>query len=222
MSFLLPPPPQRPGAQPGGFDLIPDLRVKISFLISFLALTTLFLFQPRPAYSIPTSVDEATQAVGDLCREYGLNFCASPPPEAGNGDQKPREFTATEKEILTRLADQQDRLRIRESDLDRRETQLKSLQEDIQRQITQLESLQQEIEQGIEAKKAQDNEMLDKAVAFYSKMDAATAAQSISNLDRKVAVNILMRMKDKQASEVLASMGAAQSAELIAEIASKK
>ena len=83
-------------------------------------------------------------------------------------------------------------------------------------------SLQQEIEQGIEAKKAQDNEMLDKAVAFYSKMDAATAAQSISNLDRKVAVNILMRMKDKQASEVLASMGAAQSAELIAEIASKK
>lgn len=193
---------------------------KILF-ISMLSLGLVVISPARPAYSIPTSVDEVSQMFGDLCRDYGLEFCASPPPSADPAQQK-REFTETEKQILTRLAEQQDRMRMRETELDRRETQLKALQEDIQRQIAQLETIQQEIERNIETKKAQDNEMLDKAVAFYSKMDAATAAQSIANLDRKVAVNILMRMKDKQASEVLSNMGATQSAELIAEIASKQ
>ena len=188
---------------------------------SLLLILSVLLLYARPAYSIPSSLEEIQQKFGNLCYEYGLEFCASPPKSEGEGDKR-KEFTETEKQILTRLSRQQSRLQDREMDLDRREQQLKALHEDVQRQISQLEKLQQEIERDIESKKAQDDALLDKAVSFYAKMDAATAAQSINQLDTKVAISILMRMKEKQAAEVLSNIPPNQSAKLIAEIAKKK
>lgn len=180
------------------------------------------LLVARPAYSIPTSLDEVQKLIGSLCWEYNLEFCATPPEEKEEGPGIPKEFSETEKQILTRLSQQQSSLQMRERELDRRENQLKALQEDVQRQISQLEKLQKDIERDIDAKKKQDDALLEKTVGFYAKMDAATAAQSITKLDRKIAVGILMRMKEKQASDVLSNMSAEQSANLIAEIAKKK
>ena len=188
---------------------------------SLLLILSVLLLYARPAYSIPSSLEEIQQKFGNLCYEYGLEFCASPPKSKGEGDKR-KEFTETEKQILTRLSRQQSRLQDREMDLDRREQQLKALHEDVQRQISQLEKLQQEIERDIESKKTQDDALLDKAVSFYAKMDAATAAQSINQLDIKVAVSILLRMKEKQAADVLSNIPPNQSAKLIAEIAKKK
>ncbi|SUZ74735.1 uncharacterized protein METZ01_LOCUS27589 [marine metagenome] len=186
----------------------------------YLYLLFGFVMMARPAYSIPTTIDEIKQSVGSLCADYGLEFCALE-PEAEKKAKKAHKFTESEKKILTRLAEQQERLRLRAMELDRREGQLKTLQEDIQRQITRLEKLQREIERNIEKKKTQDNKQLEKAVALYSKMDAVTAAQSISKLDRTIAVNILKQMKEKQASLVLSSMRAEESASLIKDITRK-
>ena len=194
----------------------------LNFINEFKYLYLLFGFvmMARPAYSIPTTIDEIKQTVGSLCADYGLEFCALE-PEAEKKAKKAHKFTESEKKILTRLAEQQERLRLRAIELDRREGQLKTLQEDIQRQITRLEKLQLEIERNIEKKKTQDNKQLEKAVALYSKMDAVTAAQSISKLDRTIAVNILKHMKEKQASLVLSSMTAEESASLIKDITRK-
>lgn len=180
------------------------------------------LLLARPAYSIPTTLEEGQQLIGQLCADLGLEFCAYVPPTAENEARRPLRLTATERQVLTRLVEQQDQLEERSRNLDRRETQMKALQEDVQRQIVQLERLQREIEDAIESKKAQDIEQLEKAVSFYARMDAVAAAQSIANLDQKTAVSILMRMKDKQASAVLASMSAERSAELIDAIARKR
>ena len=194
--------------------------INLNLNIRVLSLFLGFFLIARPAYSIPTSIDELKESIGGMCAEFGMQFCASEPKK---DEQKkgPRKFTETEQQILTRLAEQQDRLKLREMELDRREGQLKTFQEDIHRQISQLEKLQKNIERDIESKKAQDDKQLDKAVAFYSKMTPATAAESISKLDRKIAVSILKRMKEKQASLVLSSMGAEESASIIAEIAKK-
>ena len=194
----------------------------LNFINEFKYLYLLFGFvmMARPAYSIPTTIDEIKQSVGSLCADYGLEFCAFE-LEAEKKAKKAHKFTESEKKILTRLAEQQERLRLRAMELDRREGQLKTLQEDIQRQITRLEKLQREIERNIEKKKTQDNKQLEKAVALYSKMDAVTAAQSISKLDRTIAVNILKQMKEKQASLVLSSMRAEESASLIKDITRK-
>ena len=197
---------------------------KISILINdfrFLYLFIVIFMMARPAYSIPTSIEELKKSIGSFCADNGIDFCAVEEEEAKK-KKKPRKFTETEQKILTRLAEQQKLLSVRSLELDRRENQLKSLHEDIQRQVTQLEKLQQEIERDIEKKKNQDDSQLEKAVALYSKMDAATAAQSITKLDRVIAVNILKQMKEKQASLVLASMGATESANLIAEMTTKK
>ena len=194
-------------------NLINDFRFLYLFIVIFM--------MARPAYSIPTSIEELKKSIGSICADYGIDFCTVEEEEAKK-KKKPRKFTETEQKILTRLAEQQKLLSVRSLELDRRENQLKSLQEDIQRQVTQLEKLQQEIERDIEKKKNQDDSQLEKAVALYSKMDAATAAQSITKLDRVIAVNILKQMKEKQASLVLASMGATESANLIAEMTTKK
>ena len=194
-------------------NLINDFRFLYLFIVIFM--------MARPAYSIPTSIEELKKSIGSICADYGIDFCTVEEKEVKN-QKKPRKFTETEQKILTRLAEQQKLLGARSLELDRRENKLKSLQEDIQRQVTQLEKLQQEIERDIENKKNQDDSQLEKAVALYSKMDAATAAQSITKLDRGIAVNILKQMKEKQASLVLASMGATESANLIAEMTTKK
>ena len=194
-------------------NLINDFKPLYLFIVIFM--------MARPAYSIPTSIEELKKSIGSICANYGIEFCAIEEKEVKK-KKKPRNFTETEQKILTRLAEQQKLLSARSLELDRRENKLKSLQEDIQRQVTQLEKLQQEIERDIKKKKNQDDSQLEKAVALYSKMDAATAAQSITKLDRGIAVNILKQMKEKQASLVLASMGATESANLIAEMTTKK
>ena len=176
----------------------------------------------RPAYSIPTTLEEGQQLIGKICADFGIEFCAYVPQEDEADAKKPLRLTATERQILTRLVEQQEALERRGRDLDRRETQLQALQEDVQRQIVQLERIQLDIEQSIETKKAQDIEQLEKAVSFYTRMDPGAAALSIANLDQKTAVNILMRMKDKQASAVLESMTAERSSELIDSIARKR
>jgi flagellar motility protein MotE (MotC chaperone) len=122
----------------------------------------MFVMMARPAYSIPTTIDEIKQSFGELCADYGLEFCASE-PDAGKKKKKPHKFTESEKEILTRLAEQQSRLRLRALELDRREGQLKTLQEDIQRQVSQLEKLQQEIENDIKKRKT-------KTIRSYKKL----------------------------------------------------
>ena len=88
----------------------------------FLHLFIGIVLLSRPAYSIPSSIDELKQSFGTLCANYGLDFCAV---ESNDQKKKPRKFTETEKKILTRLVEQQDRLRLRSLELDRREGQLK-------------------------------------------------------------------------------------------------
>ena len=199
------------------------MKEKINLInyIRVLTIIIIFIMLARPAYSIPTTIEEFKKSISSICADYGIDFCKVEEKEVKK-KKKPRKFTETEQKILTRLAEQQKLLSARSLELDRRENKLKSLQEDIQRQVTQLEKLQQEIERDIEKKKNQDDSQLEKAAALYSKMDAATAAQSITKLDRGIAVNILKQMKEKQASLVLASMGATESANLIAEMTTKK
>ena len=194
------------------FNLNNNFRILYLFIIIIMIT--------RPAYSIPTSIEELKKSIGSICTDYNFDFCAVEEKEVKK-KKKPRKFTETEQKILTRLAEQEKLLSSRSLDLDRRENKLKSLQEEIQRQVAQLEKLQKEIESEIEKKKNQDESQLEKAVALYSKMDATTAAQSIAKLDRGIAVNILKQMKEKQASLVLASMGASESASLIAEMTAK-
>ena len=91
----------------------------------------------RPAYSIPTSIEELKKSIGSICADYGIDFCAVEEEEVKK-KKKPRKFTETEQKILTRLAEQQKLLSARSLELDRRENKLKSLQEDIPRQVTHL------------------------------------------------------------------------------------
>ena len=122
-------------------NLINDFKFLYLFIVIFM--------MARPAYSIPTSIEELKKSIGSICTDYGIDFCAVEEEEVKK-KKKPRKFTETEQKILTRLAEQKKLLSARNLELDRRENKLKSLQEDIQRQVAQLEKLQQEIEKDID------------------------------------------------------------------------
>ena len=184
-----------------------------------ISIFSLLFFTARPAYSIPQQLEA-------LCGKFNMSFCAGEKKEEGTGNEeeaeKLRDFTQSEKEILTSLLEHQKRLQLKEQELEQREVQLKSLQEDIQRQIAQLEKLQLNIEKDIEAKKILDSDQFNKAVSFYAKMDSAKAALSIAQLNARTATQILMKLKDKKSSEILSSMPPEKAAQLIQGIANKK
>ena len=195
---------------------------KLNFMNNFKVLLIFIILAmlTRPAYSIPTTIDELKKTLGDFCSDFGIDFCTEDSKVKKNKKNQ-REFTESEKDILVRLSEQKEKLRLRSLDLDRREKQLKMFQDDIQKQVSQLEKLQKQIEEDIDYKKSQDNEQLIKAVALYSKMNAEVAAKSLAKLDRKIAVDILKQMKEKQASLILSNMGADISASMIEEITKK-
>ncbi len=85
------------------------------------------LLVARPAYSIPTTLEEGQQWIGELCADFGIDFCAYVPQEDEADAKKPLRLTATERQVLTRLVEQQKNLERRGRDLDRRETQLQAL-----------------------------------------------------------------------------------------------
>ena len=185
-----------------------------------LLIFFIFAMLTRPAYSIPTTIDELKKTFGEICSDFGIDFCAEDSKVKKNKKDQ-RKFTESEKDILVRLSEQKEQLRLRSLELDRREKQLKMFQDDIQKQVSQLEKLQKQIEENIDFKKSQDNDQLTKAVGLYSKMNAEVAAKSLAKLDRKIAVDILKQMKEKQASLILSNMGADVSASMIEEITKK-
>jgi hypothetical protein len=58
----------------------------------------MLIMQVRPAYSIPSSLEEFQKMFGNLCYEYGLDFCASPPKSEEEGNKR-KEFGEREKQI---------------------------------------------------------------------------------------------------------------------------
>ena len=195
-------------------------KLNIINYFSIILMFIIVLMSARPAYSIPTTIDELKRTLGEICSDFGIDFCKEDSKVQKNKKNQ-RKFTESEKDILVRLSEQKEKLRLRSLELDRREKQLKMFQDDIQKQVSQLEKLQKQIEENIDNKKSQDNEQLTKAVALYSKMNAEVAAKSLEKLDRKIAVDILKQMKEKQASLILSNMGADISASMIEEITKK-
>ena len=49
-------------------NLINDFKLLYLFIVIFM--------MARPAYSIPTSIEELKKSIGSICSEYGIGFCA--------------------------------------------------------------------------------------------------------------------------------------------------
>ena len=78
----------------------------------FLNLFIVIFIMARPAYSIPTTIEELKKSIGSICVDLGIDFCTVKEEEVRK-KKKPRKFTETEQKILTRLADQQKKLSAR-------------------------------------------------------------------------------------------------------------
>ena len=50
---------------------------KLNFMNNFKALLIFIILAmlTRPAYSIPTTIDELKKTLGDFCSDFGIDFC---------------------------------------------------------------------------------------------------------------------------------------------------
>ena len=124
---------------------------------------------------------------------------AAPPP----GQEA---LTDTERKILLSLMERKRQLDDRDTMLNQREEQLRSLRDNIQMQVTELKRLQSEIEASMEAKRQLDAENLQKVVNLYNGMDPRKAAEKMQGLEARIAMQILMGMNQRKASQILEAM----------------
>ncbi len=195
-----------------------SLHLSIGLFLLLGILSMLFLPIESRALPLPDFVK-------DFCKSRNIDICSEPdaPQESESKSKtpKPRTLTESEQQVLTELLRKRRELEAREAELNRRGTQLRRLEEELQQRTDEVNRLQDRVSNSVEQKRAQDRENLDKTVRYYSQMDAAQAAASLSQLQTRDAVQILLKMKDKDVGAILANMPPQQSARLIEEIIRK-
>ncbi|MDH4247977.1 MAG: hypothetical protein OEW39_09175 [Deltaproteobacteria bacterium] len=115
-------------------------------------------------------------------------------------------LTDTERKILLSLMERKRQLDERDTMLNQREEQLRTLRDNVQQQVTELKRLQSEIEASMEAKRQLDAENLQKVVNLYNGMDPRKAAEKIQGLEPKISMQILMGMNQRKASQILEAL----------------
>ncbi len=130
-------------------------------------------------------------------------------------------LTETEKQILLNLQARKGRLDVRETLINQREEQLRTLRDNLQQETANLTKLQEEVEASIDAKKAQDAKNLRKVVQLYDGMDPVKAADRLGQLEPRLATQILVRMNPRKASRALEALSPQASQKIVQRLLDK-
>lgn len=171
-----------------------------------LVLSTVLVAAPaRHGYSMDQIRSLVNRIRPGTFPELDANKQAAPQPLVREAPRR-EALTDAERQILLNLMERKRQLDERDTLLNQREEQLRSLRDSIQQQVAELKRLQADIEASMEAKKAQDAENLQKVVNLYNGMDPKRAAEKLERLEPKVAVQILMGMNQRKAANLLAEL----------------
>lgn len=109
---------------------------------------------------------------------------------------------------------QREALLRKEEDLNRRESELRSLERDLDTKIQNLQALEERLAKMLEEAGEVKDKKLRHLVDVYSNMKAKQAAAVLETLDEKIAVRILAGMRGRQAGEILSFVNAQKAARL--------
>lgn len=113
-----------------------------------------------------------------------------------------------ERRILVSIESEYEKLAERESDLDSRELQLKSLEVEVDKKLAAMQELREELVKLLNRKKEKEGLRVGELSKIYEKMDPNKAASLIKQLDQQLAVELLIGIKKKTAGQILDSLDA--------------
>lgn len=108
-----------------------------------------------------------------------------------------------ERRILVSIEDEYAKLRERESKIDTREMELKTLVAEVDKKLAAMQQLRDELVKLLDRKDVTENERVAQLSKIYEKMNPQKAAVLITALDYQLAVDLLLGIKKKTAGKIL-------------------
>lgn len=140
----------------------------------------------------------------------------APPPVAAPAADGP---TASESDVLERLADRRKQLDQRERDLDMREKLIAAAEKRVEERITELKVIEGRIETMFGRRGEQEESQLASLVKMYETMKPASAAAIFNTLEQGVLIDVMARMKPAKAAPILAAMRPDRAQDVTVELA---
>jgi len=119
-----------------------------------------------------------------------------------------------ERRILVSIEDEYAKLGERESKIDAREMQLKTLEMEVDKKLAAMQQLRDELVKLLDRKEETEGERIAELSKIYEKMNPQKAAVLIKALDYQLAVDLLLGIKKKTAGKILDSLDAETATEL--------
>ncbi|MEA3362551.1 MAG: hypothetical protein U9Q61_04710 [Thermodesulfobacteriota bacterium] len=119
-----------------------------------------------------------------------------------------------ERRILVSIEDEYAKLSERESKIDTREMQLKTLEAEVDKKLEAMQQLRNELVKLLDRKEETEGERIGELSKIYEKMDPQKAAVLIKALDYQLAVDLLLGIKKKVAGKILDSLDSETATEL--------
>ncbi|MCD6582639.1 MAG: hypothetical protein J7K90_12650 [Desulfuromusa sp.] len=119
-----------------------------------------------------------------------------------------------ERRILVSIEDEYAKLGERESKIDAREMQLKTLEMEVDKKLAAMQQLRDELVKLLDRKEETEGERIAELSKIYEKMNPQKAAVLIKALDYQLAVELLLGIKKKTAGKILDSLDATTATEL--------
>jgi len=119
-----------------------------------------------------------------------------------------------ERRILVSIEDEYAKISERESKIDTREMQLKTLEAEVDKKLAAMQQLRNELVKLLDRKEKTEGERIGELSKIYEKMNPQKAAVLIKALDYQLAVDLLLGIKKKTAGKILDSLDADTATEL--------
>jgi len=108
-----------------------------------------------------------------------------------------------ERRILVSIEDEYAKSRERESKIDTREMELKTLVAEVDKKLAAMQQLRNELVKLLDRKDATEGERIGELSKIYEKMNPQKSAVLIQALDYQLAVDLLLGIKKKTAGKIL-------------------
>jgi flagellar motility protein MotE (MotC chaperone) len=163
---------------------------------------------------------EARPAAEDAAKPAG----EKPVQTASAEPDRPRvgRFSASEVEVLQKLAARREQLDARAAELDVRENLLQAAEKRLEEKIGKLKELESRIQALLRQHDEEAEKKLASLVKIYETMKPKDAAAIFEQLDLDILLDVVERMREQKMAPILAEMNPARAKEVTVELALRR
>ncbi len=187
--------------------------------LGIVALAALLALRIADTRGLFTAQAEEPAAKAEAAHETPADAAAPADADAHGEEVAACSPTASESDVLERLADRRKQIDQRERDLDMREKLIAAAEKRVEERVAELKTLQSGIEDMFGKRTEQEEQQITNLVKMYETMKPVAAAQIFNDLEQGVLLDVMARMKPAKAAPILAAMKPQRAQEVTVELA---